>query len=87
MIDLIARFARWKEHVMELHAAVHFILLLIAFIAIFALLYGLNSYLARKFPGYAPMAWIPEVAIVVIAFLVAIGFVLHLVGVPLIKFT
>lgn len=60
----------------DLQSVVWIILGVILAVVIFALLFGLNRYLASKLSWYAPASVYVEIAIVVLAFLVAIFFLL-----------
>lgn len=69
--------------------AVTIILTLLGFGAVFGLLFFLIRYLRGKFPGESA-AWFftaAEIVLVVLAVLVLIGFVLHLMGYPVVSYT
>lgn len=70
----------------DLPSVVWIVLGLILAVAIFALLFGLNRYLASKLAWYASASTYVEIAIVVLAFLAAIFFLLSFfTGQPLIR--
>ncbi len=73
----------------SVNGAVQFILALLGAGVVFGLLFFLIKYFERKFPS--PEAnWFftaAEIVLVVLAVLVMIGFVLHLMGFPVVTYT
>ena len=70
----------------DLQAVVWIVLGLVLAVVIFALLFGLNRYIASKLPWYAPASVYVEIVIVILAFLAAIFFLLSFfTGQPLIR--
>lgn len=68
-----------------LEGAVRMFLYLLLAAAVFGLMFAFVKYLERKFPGAAPFFFYVEIAVVVLAFLFAIFFLLSLAGVQVIK--
>jgi hypothetical protein len=69
----------------DIQTAIHLFLYVLGCVVIFGILYGVTVFIEGKAPWTSRFMWVVQVALVVLAALVAIGIILQFMGVPVIR--